>query len=156
MIFLSVISGLPNVVWVSTVSFAPLNVICKWTPLLVLLASLFNDPHRFVLVGDLNFGHVNWHILCCSDFWEFFDSKIVLECLVSQHIRASTDIDLMPPPSLLGFCFMDDDSGVLPIQLAHRIGLSDRSIFQIEVNHWLCVANWIQLIISIVRLIWST
>lgn len=32
MIFLSVISGLPNVVWVSTVSFAPLNVICKWTP----------------------------------------------------------------------------------------------------------------------------
>lgn len=106
-------------------------------PLLALLASLFDSPLRFVLVGDLNAGHVNWDTLSCGGPSAFFDTKLVTlvqDSLVFQHVRAPTRHRSDAPPSLLDVIITKDDSDVSNVKIEDPLGLSDHSIIQFQVE----------------------
>lgn len=106
-------------------------------PLLTRLRTLFDSSSRFILVGGLNTGHVDWDSLSCNNHQSSFHAKLldlVQDLLVFQHVRETTCYRFDTPPSLLDVVLIKDDPDVYDMELCDPFRLSDYSTVQFLVD----------------------
>lgn len=78
-----------------------MHLLQKDFSLIMLLRTLFDGFHRFVLIGDLNAGYADYGTLLCKALQSSFVDKLVdlvQELLMLLHVREPTSHYYDAPP----------------------------------------------------------